>query len=112
MIKKINLEKNNFFFVIGDDDLIPQGMSNDCIAQSWYRFLNTIGNPVNLTKPEVISQTQKFLQFAISTDDVMDPCHHPCLQALPTIFLKAIKGIAGQVDGFLGKKFYLYACCR
>ncbi|KAJ8919438.1 hypothetical protein NQ315_016536, partial [Exocentrus adspersus] len=87
---------------IGEDDLIPQGMSNDCIAQSWYRFLNTIGNPVSLTKPEVISQTQKFLQFAISTDDVVDPCQHPCLQALPVIFLKAIKGIAGQVDAFLG----------
>lgn len=78
-------------------------MSNDCIAQSWYRFLNTIGNPVNLTKPEVVSQTQKFLQFAISTEGVMDPCQHPCLQALPTIFSKAIKGVAGQVDAFLGK---------
>ncbi|KAJ8946712.1 hypothetical protein NQ318_006970, partial [Aromia moschata] len=80
---------------IGEEELIPGGMSNDCIAQSWYRFLNTIGNPVSLTKPEVISQTQKFLQFAISTDGVVDPCQHPCLQALPTIFLKAIKGIAG-----------------
>ncbi|XP_074039453.1 ral GTPase-activating protein subunit beta isoform X2 [Leptinotarsa decemlineata] len=87
---------------IGEEDLIPSGMSNDCIAQSWYRFLNTIGNPVSLTKPKVISQTQKFLQFAISTDGVIDPCQHPCLQALPLIFLKAIKGIAGQVDAFLG----------
>lgn len=88
-------------------------MSNDCIAQSWYRFLNTIGNPVNLTKPEVISQTQKFLQFAISTEGVLDPCQHPCLQALPTIFLKAIKGIAGQVDAFLGKCqiiLYFFVC--
>ncbi|CAH0560851.1 unnamed protein product [Brassicogethes aeneus] len=87
---------------IGEDDIIPYGMSNDCIAQSWYRFLNTIGNPVNLTKPGVISQTQKFLQFAISTDGVVDPSQHPCLQTLPLIFLKAIKGIAGQVDAFLG----------
>ncbi|KAF7287226.1 hypothetical protein GWI33_002045 [Rhynchophorus ferrugineus] len=87
---------------IGEEDLIPKGMMNDCIAQSWYRFLNTIGNPVSLTKPEVISQTQKFLQFAISTDDVVDPCQHPCLQMLPMIFLKAIKGIAGHVDAFLG----------
>ncbi|KAK9703556.1 RALGAPB N-terminal domain [Popillia japonica] len=88
---------------IGEDDLIPSGMSNDCIAQSWYRFLNTIGNPVCLTKPEVISQTQKFLQFAISqSGGVTDPCHHPSLQALPLIFLKAMKGIAGQVDAFLG----------
>ncbi|XP_072384831.1 ral GTPase-activating protein subunit beta isoform X2 [Diabrotica undecimpunctata] len=87
---------------IGEDDLIPSGISNDCIAQSWYRFLNTIGNPVSLTKPKVISQTEKFLQFAISTDGVADPCQHPCLQSLPLIFLKAIKGIAGQVDAFLG----------
>ncbi|CAH1106389.1 unnamed protein product [Psylliodes chrysocephalus] len=87
---------------IGEDDLIPSGISNDCIAQSWYRFLNTIGNPVSLTKPKVISQTEKFLQFAISTDGVIDPCQHPCLQSLPLIFLKAIKGIAGQVDAFLG----------
>ncbi|CAH1959130.1 unnamed protein product [Acanthoscelides obtectus] len=87
---------------IGEDDIIPPGMSNDCIAQSWYRFLNTIGNPVSLTKPKVISQTQKFLQFAISTDGIADPCQHSCLQALPLIFLKAIKGIAGQVDAFLG----------
>ncbi|XP_048519931.1 ral GTPase-activating protein subunit beta isoform X3 [Dendroctonus ponderosae] len=88
--------------IAGEEDLIPKKMSNDCIAQSWYRFLNTIGNPVSLTKPEVISQTQKFLQFAISTDGVVDPCQHPCLQLLPVIFLKAIKGIAGQVDAFLG----------
>ncbi|XP_050299716.1 ral GTPase-activating protein subunit beta isoform X2 [Anthonomus grandis grandis] len=84
------------------EELIPRGMSNDSIAQSWYRFLNTVGNPVSLTKPEVISQTQKFLQFAISTESVMDPCQHPCLQLLPVIFLKAIKGVAGQVDAFLG----------
>ncbi|CAG9819469.1 unnamed protein product [Phaedon cochleariae] len=87
---------------IGEDDLIPAGMTNDCVAQSWYRFLNTVGNPVSLTKPKVISQTQKFLQFAISTDGVVDPCQHPCLLSLPLIFLKAIKGIAGQVDAFLG----------
>lgn len=46
---------NNIFIqkFLGEDDLVPPGMSNDCIAQSWYRFLNTIGNPVNLTKPKV-----------------------------------------------------------
>lgn len=51
----------------------------------------------------MISQTQKFLQFAITSENVIDPCQHPCLSALPVIFLKAIKGIAGQVDAFLGK---------
>ncbi|KAL3276294.1 hypothetical protein HHI36_024193 [Cryptolaemus montrouzieri] len=86
---------------LGEDDIISHSMSNDCIAQSWYRFLNIIGNPVCLTKPEVISQTQKFLHFAINDSDVMDPCQHPCLEVLPNIFLKAIRGIAGQVDAFL-----------
>ncbi|XP_065158063.1 ral GTPase-activating protein subunit beta isoform X3 [Atheta coriaria] len=89
---------------IGEDDLIPSGMTDDCIAQSWYRFLNTIGNPVQLTKPDVISQTQKFMQFALGSPgpSVADPCQHPSLQSLPLIFLKAMKGIAGQVDAFLG----------
>lgn len=85
--------------------MIPPGISNDCIAQSWFRFLHCLGNPVSLCRPEVISQTPKFLQFAITSDSVMDPCQHPCLQMLPMIFLKAIKGIAGQVDAFLGRFF-------
>ncbi|KAK5643498.1 hypothetical protein RI129_007343 [Pyrocoelia pectoralis] len=87
---------------IGEDDLIPAGMNNNTVVQAWYRFLNTIGNPANLTKPEIISQTPKFLHYAISNETVVDPCYHSCLQALPLIFLKAIKGIAGQVDAFLG----------
>ena len=82
-------------------------MTNDCIGQSWYRFLNTIGNPVALTKPEVISQTPTFLHFAISSG-VVDPCHHASLQVLPLIFLKAMKGIAGQVDAFLGMKLIIF----
>ncbi|GFG30495.1 hypothetical protein Cfor_08118 [Coptotermes formosanus] len=85
-----------------DAQLIPTGMSNDCIAQSWFRFLHCLGNPANLCRPAVVSQTQKFLQFAITSENVIDPCQHPCLAALPLIFLKAIKGIAGQVDAFLG----------
>ncbi|XP_075220156.1 ral GTPase-activating protein subunit beta isoform X3 [Lycorma delicatula] len=85
-----------------DSQLIPQGMTNDCIAQCWFRFLHCLGNPVDLCRPQVISQTQKFLQFAITSETVIDPCQHPCLAVLPTNFLKAIKGIAGQVDAFLG----------
>lgn len=94
--------------ILGEEDLIPAGMTNDCIAQSWYRFLNTIGNPVSLTKPEVVSQTQKFLQYALSSDGVLDPCQHPSLQVLPLIFLKAMKGIAGQVDAFLGRSVIFF----
>ncbi|XP_069691801.1 ral GTPase-activating protein subunit beta isoform X2 [Periplaneta americana] len=85
-----------------DAQLIPTGMTNDCIAQSWFRFLHCLGNPANLCWPAIIAQTQKFLQFAITSENVMDPCQHPCLSTLPLIFLKAVKGIAGQVDAFLG----------
>lgn len=94
----------NVFDNKGDDDtqLIPSEASHDCIVQSWFRFLHCLGNPVNLCRPSLISQTPEFLQFAITSDSVVDPCQHPCLSALPQIFLKAIKGIAGQVDAFLG----------
>nr|CAD7199102.1 unnamed protein product [Timema douglasi] len=85
-----------------DSQLIPAAMSRDCVAQSWFRFLHCLGNPVALSRPAVVSQTQKFLQFAITSENVVDPCQHPCLAALPTIFLKAVRGVAGLVDAFLG----------
>ena len=31
-----------------------------------------------------------------------DPSQHPCLFSLPSIFIEAMKGIAGLVDAFLG----------
>lgn len=47
-------------------------------------------------------------QYSISSEDGgRDPSQHPCLQALPTIFLKAMKGIAAHVDAFLG----MYKLC-
>ncbi|XP_057325976.1 ral GTPase-activating protein subunit beta isoform X5 [Microplitis mediator] len=85
-----------------DAQVVPPTMSDEAVAQAWYRLLRTVGDPVDLCRPAVISQTQAFLQYAIASPNVVDPCHHPCLQSLPQIFLKAIKGIAGQVDAFLG----------
>ncbi|KMQ94370.1 hypothetical protein RF55_5482 [Lasius niger] len=84
-----------------DTQLVPPTMSDEAVAQAWYRLLRTIGDPVDLCRPAVVSQTQAFLQYAIASPNVIDPCQHPCLQSLPQIFLKAIKGIAGQVDAFL-----------
>lgn len=49
-----------------------------------------------------------FFQFAITHDDGCDPSQHPCLLALPTIFLKAMKGLAAQVDAFLGENLFLF----
>lgn len=90
-----------------DAQLIPQGMSNDCVAQTWYRFLRTIGNPIALCSPHIISKSSHFVQWALTHDKGAETYQHPCLQALPLIFLKAIKGISNQVDAFLGKLFLL-----
>lgn len=87
-----------------DAQLIPSGMTNDCIAQTWYRFLRTIGSPIALCSPQVISKTPQFMQWVVSRADGVEAFHHPCLLQLPHIFLKAIKGISSQVDAFLGMK--------
>ena len=91
------------FLAEEDESLIPADMTNDCIAQSWYRFLHSLGNPVDLSRPSLVSQTQHFYQYAIVAENVIDPTHHPCLSALPSIFLKSMKGIAAMVDAYLGK---------
>ncbi|XP_031623331.1 ral GTPase-activating protein subunit beta isoform X7 [Contarinia nasturtii] len=85
-----------------DAQLIPSGMTNDCVAQTWYRFLRTIGSPIALCSPQVVSKTPQFMQWVVSRADGVEAFHHPCLLQLPFIFLKAIKGIASQVDAFLG----------
>ncbi|KAI5651451.1 ral GTPase-activating protein subunit beta [Phthorimaea operculella] len=86
-----------------DANLIPADMSAEAVMQSWYRILHTIGNPVDLCRPHVISQTPDFLQYSITAEDgARDPSQHPCLQALPSIFHKAMKGVAAHVDAFLG----------
>jgi len=65
-------------------------------------MVHTIGNPVELCQPQIVSQTPQFLQYAISSSSVVEPCQHPCLNILPALYLKAIKGVASQVDAFLG----------
>ncbi|XP_055920308.1 ral GTPase-activating protein subunit beta isoform X4 [Eupeodes corollae] len=89
---------------ISDEDaqLIPSGITNECVAQTWYRFLRTIGNPTALCYPHIISKTSHFMQWALTRDKGAEPYQHPCLLLLPQIFLKAIKGISSQVDAYLG----------
>lgn len=88
-----------------DAQLIPAGMTNDCIAQTWYRFLRTIGSPIALCSPQIVSKTPRFMQWVGTQAEGVETFHHSCLLMLPHIFLKAIKGIASQVDAFLGMKF-------
>lgn len=94
-----------YFAVEEDSQLIPSGMTNDCVAQSWYRFLRIIGSPIALCCPQVISRTPQFMQYVLLRQEGLDPNQHPCLLMLPQIFLKAIKGLASQVDAFLGIYF-------
>jgi len=76
-----------------------QEMDYVIVSQSWYRFLMIIGNPVDLSSPEIISRTRKFAYFA--TECVVDPRQHPCLDILPQNFFKAMKGLSQLVDTFL-----------
>nr|XP_036676853.1 ral GTPase-activating protein subunit beta isoform X13 [Drosophila suzukii] len=85
-----------------DGQLIPIGMSNDCVAQTWYRFLRMIGNPTALCSPHIISKSSHFVQWALTHEKGAETHQHPCLQQLPQIFLNAMKGISSQVDAFLG----------
>lgn len=86
----------------GDEDLqtTVASMREECVVQTWYRVLHTIGNPVDLCHSNIISQTPQFLQYAITNDN---PTEHQCLSVLPFNFYKAIKGVASLVDAFLGK---------
>ncbi|XP_017114995.1 ral GTPase-activating protein subunit beta isoform X11 [Drosophila elegans] len=84
-----------------DNQLIPIGMSNDCVAQTWYRFLRMIGNPTALCSPHLISKSSHFVQWALTHEKGAETHQHPCLQQLPQIFLNAMKGISSQVDAFL-----------
>lgn len=77
-------------------------MTDDCVAQTWYRFMRTFGSPIVLCSPQIISKTPQFMQWAVSRTDGSETFHHPCLVQLPQIFLKAIKGVASLVDAFLG----------
>ncbi|XP_035983325.1 ral GTPase-activating protein subunit beta-like [Fundulus heteroclitus] len=92
-------------FKVSDEDanLIPVEMDNDCVAQTWYRFLHMIGNPVDLSNPAIVSTTPKFQeQFLSSSGIPHEVVLHPCLKQLPQIFFRAMRGISFLVDAFLG----------
>ncbi|XP_015788001.1 ral GTPase-activating protein subunit beta isoform X2 [Tetranychus urticae] len=75
-------------------------MPKEIVSEAWYKFLHTIGNPVDLYSPAIISKTCKFHHYI--ADSVVDPRQHPCLNDLPQIFYRAMKGVAMLVDSFLG----------
>ncbi|XP_045500989.1 ral GTPase-activating protein subunit beta isoform X1 [Colias croceus] len=83
-----------------DASLVPADMSAESVMQAWYRVLHTIGNPVDLCRPHLISHTPHFLQHAMRWED---GSQQACLNALPAIFHRAMLGLAAHVDAFLGR---------
>ncbi|KAG7283496.1 hypothetical protein CRUP_035289 [Coryphaenoides rupestris] len=86
-----------------DASLIPVEMDNDCVAQTWYRFLHMLSNPVDLSNPAIVSTTPKFQeQFLGSSGIPHEVVLLPCLKQLPQIFFRAMRGVSRLVDAFLG----------
>ncbi|KAM9343162.1 ral GTPase-activating protein subunit beta isoform 3-T3 [Pholidichthys leucotaenia] len=95
-------------FKVPDEDasLIPLEMDSDCVAQTWYRFLHMLSNPVDLSNPAIVSTTPKFQeQFLNSSGIPHEVILHPCLKQLPQIFFRAMRGVSCLVDAFLGVSF-------
>jgi len=93
-----------FVYASADEEerLIPDGVSCECIVQCWFRFLHILGNPVELSRPSVITNTPKFLHMALTSEVPVEPEDHECLKTLPYIFYRAMKSVAVVADAFLG----------
>uniref|UniRef100_A0A8C6Y6B0 Ral GTPase-activating protein subunit beta n=1 Tax=Naja naja TaxID=35670 RepID=A0A8C6Y6B0_NAJNA len=92
-------------FKIPDEDanLIPPEMDNECVAQTWFRFLHMLSNPVDLSNPAIISSTPKFQEQFLNVSGMAQELNqYPCLKHLPQIFFRAMRGISCLVDAFLG----------
>ncbi|XP_026121508.1 ral GTPase-activating protein subunit beta-like isoform X2 [Carassius auratus] len=86
-----------------DASLIPAEMDNDCVSQTWYRFLHMLSNPVDLSNPVIVSSTPKFQEQLLGGNGVpQEVIQHPCLKQLPQIFFRAMRGVSCLVDAFLG----------
>ncbi|XP_056606388.1 ral GTPase-activating protein subunit beta isoform X3 [Triplophysa dalaica] len=86
-----------------DSSLIPAEMDNDCVSQTWYRFLHMLSNPVDLSNPIIVSSTPKFQEQLLGGNSVPhEVMQHPCLKQLPQIFFRAMRGVSCLVDAFLG----------
>nr|XP_023840360.1 ral GTPase-activating protein subunit beta-like isoform X4 [Salvelinus alpinus] len=86
-----------------DANMIPTEMDNDCVAQTWFRFLHMLSNPVDLSNPLTVSSTPKFQEQLLGVSGVPQEViqQHPCLNQLPQIFFRAMRGVSCLVDAFL-----------
>lgn len=86
-----------------DASLVPSEMDNECVVQTWFRFLHMLSNPVDLSNPAIISSTPKFQEQFLNMNGMTQEFHqYPCLKQLPQIFFRAMRGVSCLVDAFLG----------
>ncbi|XP_078508445.1 ral GTPase-activating protein subunit beta [Lissotriton helveticus] len=86
-----------------DASLVPSEMDNECVGQTWFRFLHMLSNPVDLSNPAIISSTPKFQEQFLNMNGMTQEFHqYPCLKQLPQIFFRAMRGVSCLVDAFLG----------
>ncbi|KAG9508632.1 Ral GTPase-activating protein subunit beta [Fragariocoptes setiger] len=97
-----NNSNNQTSLVSPHVDAVINDMSFDVALRVWSRFLHLCGNPVDLANPDIISRTDEFYHNACSSDNVVDPRQHPCLNVLPSAFYKSIRGITNLVETFMG----------
>lgn len=102
-----NLENTSSSANMNPIELAVSRMNSESLSQTWYRFLNLIGNPVELSDPNVISKTEEFYHSACVSDNVLDPRQHPCLNVLPQVFLNSVVSLREFVESFLGQYHWL-----
>ncbi|XP_053309405.1 ral GTPase-activating protein subunit beta isoform X2 [Spea bombifrons] len=86
-----------------DASLIPAEMDNECVTQTWFRFLHMLSNPVDLSNPSIIGTTPKFQEQFLNVSGMTQELNqYSCLKQLPQIFFRAMRGVSCLVDAFLG----------
>ncbi|XP_063311815.1 ral GTPase-activating protein subunit beta isoform X3 [Pelobates fuscus] len=86
-----------------DASLIPAEMDNECVTQTWFRFLHMLSNPVDLSNPSIIGTTPKFQEQFLNVSGMTQELNqYSCLKQLPHIFFRAMRGVSCLVDAFLG----------
>ena len=94
-----------------DFKVFLEEMPKDCLVQSWFRLLHTLGNPVDLLYPNRLSGSPAFQKVATEFEKESRKHRHPppspiqgCLSLLPGIFHEAMKGVAALVYLFLAQE--------
>lgn len=80
---------------------VIHNLSGNVLIQTWYRFLNLIGNPLEIIDKETFTRNPKFIK-SINLEYHQKPDNHPHLNRLYDIFHINMKGITTIVEIFFG----------